>query len=352
MRHALIMAGGSGTRLWPLSRQKRPKQLLPLFNGKSLLQIACERLRGIFEPENIWVITSAHYLDLVHEALPDIPRENLIGEPTGRDTANAIGLAAALLERRDPDATMAVFTADHIISPQDRFATAINAGLKAAEDHAEALITFGITPASPHTGYGYVRRGEALAANVYRVRRFEEKPARETAEAYVSSGEYYWNSGMFAWRVSAIQKQIKEHLPDNFAALRHIADNWGTPEADHQFGQLRKISIDFGVMEHAPQVLLVEMNCEWLDLGSWTAIAQTGMPDDADNIALAQQSLVVKGHNNIIVSEGEHLVVALGVRDLVIVHSEDATLVCHREHEQAIKALADDRKRHFGEQYE
>ncbi|MBN2446884.1 MAG: mannose-1-phosphate guanylyltransferase, partial [Phycisphaerae bacterium] len=222
MHHAVIMAGGSGTRLWPLSRRMRPKQLLRLFDGESLLQLARLRLDGLFEPDNIWVITSANYVDLVAEALPDIPRANLIGEPVGRDTANAIGLAAGLLEERDPDATMAVFTADHIIKPREPFANAITAGLRAAEKYPTSLVTFGITPAGPHTGYGYVRRGEVLAASVYRVQEFKEKPTLTVAREYIDSGEYYWNSGMFAWRVSAIQDALRKHLPDNAAALAEL----------------------------------------------------------------------------------------------------------------------------------
>jgi mannose-1-phosphate guanylyltransferase len=223
MRHAVIMAGGSGTRLWPLSRRMRPKQLLRLFEGASLLQLARHRLEGLFAPAQIWVITSASYRDLVAAELPDLPTENLIGEPVGRDTANAIGLAANLLAQRDPDATMAVFTADHLISPQEPFAVAIRAGLDAAEAYPDSLVSFGITPDSPFSGYGYVRRGEPVAPRVYRVAEFKEKPAREQAEHYVRSGQYLWNSGMFAWRVSTILAELQRHLPTNAALLAALA---------------------------------------------------------------------------------------------------------------------------------
>lgn len=356
MRHAVIMAGGAGTRLWPLSRKLRPKQLLRLFDGQSLLQIARRRLTGLFEPANIWIITSAHYLDQVAAELPDIPRANLIGEPMGRDTANAIGLAATLLARRDPDATMAVFTADHIITPQNRFAAAIATGLTAAEQHADTLITFGITPLGPHTGYGYLHRGEQVGPGVYRVAEFKEKPSRDVAEQYLRTGEYYWNSGMFAWRGAAILAELARCLPENAAGLQALAADWeriaGTDECAARFGGLRKISIDFGVMEHARRALLVEMNCNWRDLGSWLSIASECTPDAANNVALAPRALLVAGRDNVVVSESDHLLVLLGVNDLVVVHSNDATLVCRRDQVEKIKDLVARRTERFGERYE
>lgn len=356
MQHAVIMAGGSGTRLWPLSRQVRPKQLMRLFEGASLLQLARRRLTGLFEPENIWVITSAAYIDLVAEELPDLPRENLIGEPMGRDTANAIGLAANLLALRDPGGTMAVFTADHLISPQEAFAAAIRAGLTAAEQFPDSLVTFGITPESPHTGYGYVRRGERVGPQAWRAAEFKEKPSREVAEDYLRSGEYYWNSGMFAWRVSAILAELERSLPENARALGEQAAAWerlaGTPEGAARFKELHKVSIDYGVMEQAASVLLVEMNCRWLDLGSWIAIGATREADADNNVQIAPNALIEGGRNNILVSEDDHLLVTLGVSDLVVVHSPDATLICHRDHVQQIRDLAMLRQERFGQRYE
>lgn len=343
MRHAVIMAGGAGTRLWPLSRKMRPKQLLRLFDGRSLLQISRARLTELFDPQNIWVITSAHYLDQVAQELPDIPRGNLIGEPMGRDTANAIGLAANILARRDANATMAVFTADHIIEPQDSFAAAIVAGLDAAEQHAKSLVTFGITPRGPHTGYGYVRRGAPLGGLVYRVAEFKEKPSREVAEQYVAAGEYYWNSGMFAWRVDAILAELARSLPENAAGLRGLAADWGqvagSGECARRFETLRKISIDFGVMETARDVLLVEMDCDWKDVGSWTAVAETRSTDAHGNAVVGGAALAIDGRRNVVVVDGEHLVALLGVEDLVVVHSNDATLVCRKDQVERIKEL-------------
>jgi mannose-1-phosphate guanylyltransferase len=356
MRHAVIMAGGSGTRLWPLSRKRRPKQLLRLFEGASLLQLARRRLEGLFAPENTWVITSANYIDQVAAELPDLPRGNLIGEPMGRDTANAIGLAANLLARRDPDATMAVFTADHIIRPQERFTAAIQAGLEAAESLPESLVTFGIKPHSPQTGYGYIRRGAVLGPGTYRVAEFKEKPTRAVAEAYLRSGAYYWNSGMFAWRARAILAEIGRLLPENARGLAELGADWaqlaGTEAARQQFERLRRVSIDFGVMERAARVLVVEMDCDWQDLGSWAAVAAT-RPADADgNVVGGASGLFVQTQGNVVVSEDQHLVVMIGVSDVVVVHSGDATLVCRRDAVEQVKDVVGLISRSHGAAYE
>ena len=356
MRHALIMAGGSGTRLWPLSRKSRPKQILRLFDGASLLQHARRRLQGIFAPENIWVITSADYLDLVAQELPDIPRANLIGEPMGRDTANAIGLGAQLLQQRDRDAVMAVFTADHLIQPREEFSAAIDIGLAAAEQYTDNLVTFGIVPDCAHTGYGYIHRGDPVGERTYRVASFSEKPDLENAESYVQSGEYFWNSGMFAWRTATILEELNRRLPDNHATLKELGQNWdrlvGTPELTERFGTLKKISIDFSVMEQAEHVLVVEMNCRWRDLGSWSSLAGMRGADQDGNVRIAPHSLVIDGKDNIVVSESDHLIAVMGVHDMIVVHDRDATLICPRDYEQKIKELTDLRRGQFGDRFE
>ncbi len=355
MRHALIMAGGSGTRLWPISRRRRPKQLMRLFDGASLMQLARRRLDGLFPPEQIWVVTSADYIDQIAAELGDLPRENLIGEPVGRDTLNAIGLGAMALRQRDPDGTMAVFTADHLITPQDKFAASIESGLRAAETYADHLVTFGITPDSPHTGYGYVHRGQPISPGVYRVREFKEKPVREIAEHYLKSGEYYWNSGMFAWRIETIVRELERHMPDNHRMLSELASRWASApgqELRAAFEALPRISIDYGVMEKAERVLVVEMPCEWKDLGSWEAVASTCKPDRLNNVILAPRALPVGGKHNILVSEDDHLIVTLGLSDVVVIHSGDSTLVCHRDYLQHVRELQDLRVKHFGDQFE
>jgi mannose-1-phosphate guanylyltransferase len=355
MQHAVIMAGGSGTRLWPLSRRDRPKQLLHLFDGQSLLQLACRRLEGLFDPANVYVVTSARYIDQVAEALPSIPHENLIGEPVGRDTANAIGLAAHLLVRRDPQGTMAVFTADHLITPQEEFARAVQTGLGAVQQFPDSLVTFGITPTGPHTGYGYIHRGAEVAPGIHRVLAFKEKPAREVAERYVELGEFYWNSGIFVWRLPAILRELARHLPENSRVLGELAADWGALPGQvvgDKFGGLEKISIDYAVMERAADVLVVGMQCRWLDVGSWLAVGQTRTPDEAGNVAVARHTLAVDATNNILISEADHLLAVLGARDLVVVHSADATLICGRDHAEAVRELAVLARQRFGARYE
>lgn len=355
MRHALIMAGGAGTRLWPLSRKQRPKQILRLFGGTSLLRQAYERIAVLLPPDAINVITNQIHIPQVAEELPELPPANLIGEPVGRDTVNAIGLGAAILAERDPDATMGVFTADHVISPLERFASAVETAFDTAEQYTAALVTFGIRPASPHTGYGYIRRAERIAGNVYQVKKFTEKPSLASATKYVASGEYYWNSGMFAWRAETILNELKRHLPHSHDAFREIAANWCTDERTQKlqllYPTLMKISVDFAVMERADQVLVVEMDCNWVDVGSWTALELLQDTDDAGNIAVCKNAVHLGSRGNIVVCEDDHLIATIGVDDLVIVHSDDATLICTKRDTQGLKELVDKLRKEYGEQY-
>lgn len=355
MRHAVIMAGGAGVRLWPLSRKGHPKQLLRLFEGKSLLRRSYERAARLLPPEQINIITNAAHLDAVSSELPEIPPENLIGEPEGRDTANAVGLSAAVLAERDPDAVIGIFTADHIISPWDTFVAAVERAYSVAERHSDALVTMGIRPTRPDTNYGYVRRGETLEQGVFEVRKFTEKPNVAAAMKYLSSGEYYWNSGMFAWRASAILGQLQKHLPGTHDAVQEIASAWRTPQRDEKLNKLypglMKISIDFAVMERADRALIVEMGCHWVDVGSWPAFEAVVEADRDGNVEAAKRVLHLGSRGNIVVSEDEHLIATIGVDDLVIVHSKDATLICTKRDTQCIKELVDNVSRKYGDAY-
>jgi mannose-1-phosphate guanylyltransferase len=252
-------------------------------------------------------------------------------------------MAAALLHRVDPDGVMGIFTADHIITPVKRFAEIVTRGFAVADEHPDALVTFGITPTHPHTGLGYVQRGERLRDGVYRVRQFKEKPDETTARQYLESGEYYWNSGMFVWRTETILRELSDHLPASVDGLTTIADAWDGVNRDRVAGEiyptLEKISIDFAVMEKAQQVNVVEMDCSWIDVGSWPALQDVLEPDASGNVSTLSNQSLLDARDNILVSEGDHLIAAIGVEGLVIVHSDDATLVCRHEDAQRIKEL-------------
>jgi mannose-1-phosphate guanylyltransferase len=317
--------------------------------------LAYERVAQLLAPESIYVITGSRHLDLVAQELPELPAENLLGEPVGRDTANAVGMAAAILQHRDPDATMGIFTADHVITPIDRFIATVGRAFDVAEQHADALVTMGVVPTRPETGYGYVQRGDPLADGVFAVQRFAEKPDLETAERYLAGRDHYWNSGMFVWRVDTILDQLKQHLPESHTGVTDIAKVWDTPQRDDKleaiYPSLPKISIDFAVMEKAPRVLVVEMDCKWVDLGSWTALEAIIEPDADGNVIAAPRTVTRDAHNNVLVSEEDHLIAAFGVEDLVIVRAPDATLVCRRENAQALKELVSQVGRQFADGY-
>ena len=357
MAYAVILAGGSGKRLWPMSRRKRPKQILPIMEGKSLLTAAVERLDGLFEPEEIFVITSQAYVEEVRATTPTVPAENIIAEPCQRNTAAAIGYAAHIIAQRDPGATMAVFTADHMIRPVECFVDSVAKALAWAESMPESLITFGLRPTWPHTGLGYVETGEMLEAGVYRSCGFREKPDHATARRYIESGRYFWNSGMFVWKVATILARLEEYLPDTAAKLSQIREAMEAGEefegtVENLYPQLEKISIDYAVMERAKNVIMVELRCEWVDLGDWPALEELLTPDEAGNTHSGGNCVTLDSFGNIIVSDDpDHLLSVLGMDDCVIVHTKQATLVCKKSDSQRIRALVDAVGEKFGERY-
>ena len=344
MRYAVILAGGAGKRLWPLSRLNRPKQLLPLIQGKSLLAMAVERLKGLFPDENIIIITNAEYAPEIARALPQIPAGNIIGEPEGRDTANAVALATQLLAGRDENATMAIFTADHVIRPAECFADAVNKALATAEANPDALLTFGVTPSWPHTGLGYIQVGKSAGQGLHKVQAFREKPDHQTARRYVESGHYFWNSGMFVWTLAAIRKAMEEFFGESLRKLAPIAaavraSQDIAPILAEVYPSLERISIDYAIMEKARRVLMVELGCEWLDIGSWPALENVSELDEAGNIVVAKNAVLMDSFRNIVVTEDDHLVAVLGIDDCIVVHSEDATMVCNKSDSQRLKEL-------------
>jgi len=356
MRYAVVMAGGAGRRLWPWSRLGRPKQLLPLLAGGNLLQLAVRRLEGLFEPANTWIITNASYAEAIRAALPDIPPGNVVGEPMGRDTANAIALAAELLGAGDEGGTMAVFTADQVVRPVECFAEAVRVALAAAEEHADSLVTFGVRPTWPHTGLGYIHCGEPLRSGARRVRGFKEKPNHQLARQYVDSGEHFWNSGMFVWTLRAIRKALAASLPASVAALDGLgAAARGGADVSKLladiYPKLTKISIDYAVMEKADNALMVELPCEWLDVGSWPALEQVVGSDDEGNTLVAGQALLLDSSRNILASADGHLLAVMGMDDCVIIHSADATLVCPKSACERLKDLVGFIEERHGRKY-
>jgi mannose-1-phosphate guanylyltransferase len=358
MRHAVIMAGGSGTRLWPLSRADRPKQLLDVITehsadgqqsgAHSLLAEAFDRLAAVLPAERIWVCTAARYGAQVQAALPDLRADRLILEPVARDTANAVGLAAAMVADADPDAELAVVSADHVIRPVERFAAVLETAFDALTARPRALVTLGITPTSPATGFGYVQRGAATdVSGVAEAASFREKPDRATAERYLASGEYLWNSGMFVWRARTVLDALADHLPETAAGLARIVAAEAGPSRDavlaEVFPSLPKISVDYAVLEpaaaEAGRVLVADLDVDWLDVGSWPALAHT-LDTDGDGNAVRGPAVVLDGAGNIVLSDDpDHLVALVGVRDSVVVHTADVTMVCPVSDAERVKAL-------------
>lgn len=349
MDYAVIMAGGTGKRLWPLSREKRPKQVLKLIDGETLLRKCFDRLTTIFDQRNIIVLTNAGYADIVRENLPEVPYGNVLAEPAVRDTAGAIGLAATVLSKYDPDATMAVVTADQLIEPADVFQDAIGDALKFVNANEESMITFGIEPTSPSTQLGYIQLGDEsnccdCKSTVYVVDSFREKPDLDTAKQYLASGKYCWNSGMFVWKAKTILKNLAAFLPACVEPFEKIKADWDGPNQQETlkewFPKVPKISIDFAVMEKAENVNAIRLDCRWLDMGSFAALADIITSDDANNIVVAGHSQVLDSKNTIVVTEDkDHLIAIIGLEDMVVAHSPDATLVCHKDQTHRLKEL-------------
>jgi len=357
MRYAVIMAGGAGTRLWPMSRRGMPKQLLRFIGGQSLLGLAAGRLRGLVEPQAIYICTGKAYTQQVLADLTMLPPTQVLGEPMGRDTANAVGFSAAILAQRDPEASMAILTADHVIAPVAVFQNALHTAFAAVEKHPELLVTFGITPTHPATGYGYVQRGEELAdvPGVHKVLAFKEKPNVETAQHYVASGQYAWNSGMFVWKAKTLLEQLKQQLPASYAGIMEIAAAWDTPQQDavleRIYPTLPKISIDFAVMEKAPAVATVAMPVQWLDVGSWPSYGETIAPDAQGNRTSGATTLLHDTRNTLVVSEIEHLVATIGLENMIIIHTPQATLVCPASQAEKIKGVVEALQKQHGAKY-
>jgi mannose-1-phosphate guanylyltransferase len=346
MLHAVIMAGGSGTRFWPASRQIKPKQLLKMGNPRSMLQTTYDRLAGLVSSEQVLVATNAQLTDAVVAQLPGLPLEHIIGEPFKRDTAPCIGVAASLVTAADADGIMIVMPSDHVIEPRAEFHRAVRAGVKLIQDDPEKIVTFGIRPNYPAESFGYIQRGAAIPSepgiSAFAVERFREKPDRATAEEYLKSGSFYWNSGIFLWRAQTILDALAKFEPDIYAAIDKIAASIGTPHFQRSFVEhfehIKGKSIDFAVMERYSNVAVVEAPFGWDDVGSWQAMARLIAPDEHGN-AIEGPFLGIESTNMIIRSEADHLIVTIGMNDTIVVHTPDATLVAPKSEEERVREV-------------
>jgi len=344
MPYAVIMAGGRGERFWPKSRQELPKQFLRLIGDRTMLQITVDRLQKTIPPGQIFIITGKAYYDIVRGQVPEIPEENIILEPIGRDTAAAVGLSAVAISRRDSAGVMIVLPADHYIADEEQFCAVLQSAVALAKS-GEHLVTLGITPNRPETGFGYIAHGrlyQIVDGNpAYAVDRFTEKPGLQRALEYLASGHHYWNSGIFIWRVDLIQSLIAKHLPELNTGLMKIRAAYGTeryPEVlETVFAGLPKISIDYGVMEKASNVLVLPGNFGWDDVGSWTALEAYKDKDEQGNY-LEGRGVLVETSNTMVLSS-DKVVATLGVEDLIVVEDRDSILVCHKGRAQEIKKV-------------
>lgn len=343
------MAGGRGERFWPQSRLKRPKHLLPIVGDSAMLAQTIERLKGLVPVENIFVITNTEQRESVLETCSSLLPNRVIGEPVGRDTAAAVGLAAILVEKEGEDAAFALLPADHVIEDEAGFRSVLESAFEAAEAD-ELLVTVGIKPTFPATGYGYLHGGKEVVGissrSVSIVQRFVEKPDLEKAEKYVADGNYFWNAGMFVWRPSVILAEIERLVPSLSSGLKELRANWESSssleEAMNQvYPNLKKISIDFAVMENAERVVMLESDFDWDDVGEWPAIARHYPADEKGNV-FKGHGVAIDAANNLSFAEAGHCVTLLGVKDLIVVQSADATMVCHKDCAQQVKKLAQD----------
>ncbi|GAC1507340.1 MAG: mannose-1-phosphate guanylyltransferase [Chloroflexota bacterium] len=344
MQYAVVMAGGAGTRLWPAARQDSPKQLQSLIFDQPLIAETVYRLRRKYPLGHILIVTGRRYADAIAEILPDLPRENIISEPVGRNTAAAIALAAFQIAREDPGGVFAVFPADHVILKPD----ALYAALDFAHDLAlrHRVVDIGVPPSHPETGYGYIELGaevehrDGLAS--FRVKRFVEKPDLDRAREYVEAGNYIWNSGMFVWRAEEYLQALQEHLPDTFDRLRAACDSGNWEQLDDAYAQIEDISVDYAIMERVADVVALSIDFGWRDIGDWAALHDM-MEHDNEGNAIPGPHVSLDTHGSLILSR-DKLVATVGIQDVIVVDTRDVLLVMARDRAQDVKKLLDELK--------
>lgn len=348
--HAFVLAGGRGTRFWPLSRRAHPKQLLDFTGEGPLLALTLERISGVIPPERQWIITSEDLVEAVRRLAPNLPPEQIIGEPVGRNTAPAVALAAALLETTAPGSPFVMLPSDHLITQASTFHEDLREAIAAVQAR-EVLLTFGIEPDRPETGYGYIE-AEDEGTRLRDVRAFVEKPDRPTAESYLASGRHLWNSGMFAWRADVLLAGLREHEPEmvRLAEMVAAAGTEGRQTAlEEAYAEMRAVSIDYALMEKAGNVVVLPARFDWNDVGHWLAMRDLWRQDAEGNAARGQ--LLAKGSSDNIVFGENRLTALLGVSNLVVVHTEDVTLVCAADKAQELRAVLEELENRGEERY-
>jgi|CXWL01.1.fsa_nt_gi mannose-1-phosphate guanylyltransferase len=358
--YAVIMAGGGGTRLWPVSRKERPKQLLPLLGQETLFQSTVKRLENLFPSERIMVVTVEEQAREMRVQAPEIPEDNYLIEPAPRGTASVVGMAAMVLQKRDAEASMAILPSDHFIRNVDLFHYLLKAAFEVADNGY--LVTLGITPNAPSTAYGYIQQGKALEGEykypAYVVKSFKEKPDEQAAQQLLHSGDHSWNSGMFIWRADAIMNEINRHMPQLGMELQTIGNAWGTPKQkdvlNERWHRLENETVDYGVMEKAERVAVLPAGgLGWSDVGMWSSLFEVLLPDMNGNIATnSSLHLAHETHNTMVYGGSiDRLIVTIGVDDMVIVDTGDALLVCKTDQSQKVKEVVEHLKKHRQEKY-
>ena len=350
MIHAVIMAGGTGTRFWPASRQSFPKQLLKLAGERSMIQATVSRLGDLVPEDRVLVVTNSKLVRNIQDQLPNVPGSSIIGEPCKRDTAPCVGLAAMWVLRNDPDASMVVMPSDHVIATDEQFQSSIRHAVELVRANSARLVTFGIRPTYPAESFGYIERGAPLANEAggsgapatFAVTRFHEKPKQAVAQQYLEAGHFLWNSGIFVWQAATIVELLKQFEPDMTEHLEEIIRTVDTPEFpkafDQHFHAIQGRSIDYAVMERATEVAVIEAPFSWDDVGSWQAISRLHAPDTNGN-TVDGKFLGLDTKGSIIRGSEDHLIVTLGIEDCIVVHTPDATLVARKDQEESIRKV-------------
>ena len=348
---AVIMAGGAGTRFWPVSTAQKPKQFLNLLGGRTLIQQSFDRLKGLVAPERIFVFTNERFVDLVHEQLPELKPEQIIGEPYRKDTAGAVALAAMLVKKLFGNSTMLILTADHKIDPTDKFQVALRSAVQGAQESG-VIYTLGIKPTYAATNYGYLECGQRLDVDSqaespahYELIRFKEKPKAEQAEQFLNSGNFYWNSGMFIWQTDTILEEFARQLPAHLEALKPALEAYSTPTwpkiFKESFAKLEKISLDYAIMEHAQEVRMVESNFNWLDLGGWLAVAPFLNHDQHENSSRGGLYVYESNHNIVFTDNPQTNFALVGLENMAVIQSGSNILAVPLNRLDDVKKLVD-----------